>query len=76
MHEFGVFIMRGQPFHDAHLNTVRFALKEAQTVVIGLGSCNQAPDTRNPWSGPERAEMVLECLSSTERQRVRLLLLQ
>jgi len=71
MHEFGVFIGRFQPFHNAHLETVRFALKEAQTVVIGVGSCNQAPDTRNPWSGPERAEMILACLSPDERKRVR-----
>jgi len=71
MHEFGVFIGRFQPFHNAHLEMVRFALKQAQTLVIGVGSCNQAPDTRNPWSGPERADMILSCLSEEERKRVR-----
>jgi bifunctional NMN adenylyltransferase/nudix hydrolase len=71
MYEFGVFIGRFQPFHNAHLETVRFALKEVQTLVIGLGSCNQAPDTRNPWSGPERAEMIVDCLTVDERKRVR-----
>lgn len=71
MYEFGVFIGRFQPFHSTHLDTVRFALKEAETLVIGLGSCNQAPDTRNPWSGPERAEMILDCLTPDERKRVR-----
>ena len=71
MYEFGVFIGRFQPFHNAHLETVRFALKQVQTLVVGIGSCNQSPDTRNPWSGPERAEMILACLSPDERQRVR-----
>lgn len=71
MHEFGIIIGRFQPFHNAHLELVRFALKQAQTVVIGLGSCNQSPDTRNPWSGPERANMILACLASEERKRIR-----
>lgn len=71
MYEFGVFIGRFQPFHLAHLEAVRLALKEAKTLVIGVGSCNQAPDTRNPFSGPERAEMILECLTAAERKRVR-----
>jgi bifunctional NMN adenylyltransferase/nudix hydrolase len=71
MYEYGVFIGRFQPFHNAHLKTVRFALKQAQTLIVGVGSCNQAPDTRNPWSGPERAEMILACLTPEERQRVR-----
>jgi bifunctional NMN adenylyltransferase/nudix hydrolase len=71
MYEFGVFIGRFQPLHAAHLEAVRFALKEAQTLVIGVGSCNQAPDTRNPFSGDERAQMLLECLTVEERKRVR-----
>lgn len=71
MHEYGVFIGRFQPFHNAHLETVRFALNQAQTLVIGVGSCNQAPDTRNPWSGLERAEMILACLTPDERKRIR-----
>lgn len=71
MHEFGVLIGRFQPFHNAHLELVRFALKQAQTLVIGVGSSNQAPDTRNPWSGPERADMILSCLTEDERKRMR-----
>lgn len=71
MYEFGVLIGRFQPFHLAHLELVRFALKQSETLVIGVGSCNQAPDTRNPWSGFERADMILSCLSEDERKRVR-----
>lgn len=50
---------------------VRFALKQVHTLVIGVGSSNQSPDTRNPWSGLERAEMILSCLTEEERKRVR-----
>jgi bifunctional NMN adenylyltransferase/nudix hydrolase len=71
MYEFGVFIGRFQPLHSAHLETIKFALARAATLVIGLGSCNQSPDTRNPWSGQERAEMILSCLTPEERSRIR-----
>jgi len=71
MHEFGVLIGRFQPFHFAHLELVRFALKQAQTLVIGVGSSNQAPDTRNPWSADERQVMIRSCLTEEENKRVR-----
>jgi len=70
MHEFGVVIGRFQPFHNAHLELVRFALKQAQKLVIVLGSANAARDTMNPWSSTQRAEMVRACLSSEENLRV------
>lgn len=71
MHEFGVLIGRFQPFHVAHLDLVRFALKQAQTVVIGVGSSNQAPDTRNPWSADERQVMIRSCLTKEENDNIR-----
>lgn len=71
MHEFGVLIGRFQPFHNAHLELVKFALNQAQTLVIGLGSSNQAPDTRNPWSADERQVMIRSCLTEDENKRIR-----
>lgn len=71
MHEFGVLIGRFQPFHVAHLELVHFGLRQAQTLVIGVGSSNQSPDTRNPWSFDERQAMVRSCLTVEENQRVK-----
>lgn len=71
MHEFGVFIGRFQPFHLAHLATVRFALKQAQTLVIVIGSSNQAQDIKDPWTEQERAEMIKACLTPEELERTR-----
>ena len=58
MHDFGVYIGRFQPFHLAHLETVRFALKHCKQLIIVIGSDRQARTTKNPWTGPEREAMI------------------
>jgi bifunctional NMN adenylyltransferase/nudix hydrolase len=70
MHEFGIVIGRFQPFHNAHLELVRFALKQAQKLVIVLGSANAARDTMNPWSSTDRQTMIRACLAPEEKERV------
>jgi bifunctional NMN adenylyltransferase/nudix hydrolase len=70
MHEFGVVIGRFQPFHNAHLELVRFAFKEVQKLVIVIGSANAARDTMNPWSSVERSHMIRRCLTADENGRV------
>lgn len=71
MHEFGVLIGRFQPFHLAHLELVRFALKQANTLCLIIGSSNQAQDIKDPWSEAQRQEMIESCLTPEERARVR-----
>ena len=71
MHEFGVLIGRFQPFHLAHLELVRFALKQAQTLVLIIGSSNQALDVKDPWDEFQRKEMIESCLTAEEAKRVR-----
>lgn len=70
-HKFGLVIGRFQPFHTAHLDLVRFAFKQVETLIIGLGSSNQARDVKNPWTWQERADMTLACLEPEERKRIR-----
>lgn len=70
MHEYGIVIGRFQPFHNAHLELVNFALKQAKQLIIVLGSAGQAPDTMNPWSAPERAVMIRKCFSEEENARI------
>lgn len=70
MHEFGVFIGRFQPFHNAHLETVRFALKRVKQLIIVIGSSNQARDTKDPWSEHDRELMIRSCLTPEELLRV------
>ncbi len=61
MHEFGVFIGRFQPFHNAHQEAVRFALSKVKRVIIVLGSACQARTVKNPWTTDERIEMISSC---------------
>lgn len=70
MHEFGVFIGRFQPFHTAHLATVRFALQQAKRVIIVIGSDNRARTTKDPWSTAERIAMIESCLAPEEISRI------
>jgi bifunctional NMN adenylyltransferase/nudix hydrolase len=70
MHEFGVYIGRFQPFHNAHLATVRFAFQQVKHLVIIIGSDNQARNVKNPWSTAERIAMITGCLTDEERAKV------
>ena len=71
MYEFGVLIGRFQPFHLAHLELVRFALKQAHTLCLIIGSSNQAQDVKDPWDEFQRQHMIESCLTIEERSRIR-----
>ncbi len=68
--EHAVFIGRFQPFHHAHLETVRFALKQANKLIIVIGSAGGSRNVKNPWSTAERIAMITACLSKEEQDRV------
>ena len=59
----GVFIARLQPFHLAHVDIVKMAMRENDHVVIVLGSACQAKTIKNPWTTDERELMVRKCLT-------------
>lgn len=60
-----VYIGRFQPFHNAHLKTILYALKEADQVVIVIGSSNQPRDDANPFTQAEREEMIRKSLEQS-----------
>jgi bifunctional NMN adenylyltransferase/nudix hydrolase len=60
----GVFIARLQPFHLAHVDIVKLAMKDNDHVVIILGSACQAKTIKNPWTTDERELMIRKCLTS------------
>ncbi len=53
-----VFIGRFQPFHIGHKFVVDEALKQAQHVVVPIGSANRSASLRDPWSFTQRAKMI------------------
>ena len=58
MYEFGVFIGRFQPFHSAHLATVRESFRHCESLIIVIGSDSQSRTIKNPWTTDERVEMI------------------
>ena len=53
-----LFIGRFQPFHNAHLVDIQKVLKEADEVVIAIGSSNEKHTFENPFSYNERKKMI------------------
>lgn len=53
-----VFIGRFQPFHNGHKKVVDQALKDAENVLLLVGSAGSPRTTRNPFSYPERVKMI------------------
>lgn len=68
--DFAIFIGRFQPFHSGHLKVVLEGLKQAEKLILLIGSAWQPRSTRNPWTHQEREEMVRACLSEAENARL------
>lgn len=68
--DFAVFIGRFQPVHAGHLKVVQEGLKQAEKLIVLIGSAWQPRNTRNPWSHQEREDMLRACLSESENARL------
>lgn len=71
MYACGVFIGRFEPFHNAHLMSIKYALERCDNLVVVLGSSNMARNAKNPWSADERENMILLSLPDAMRKRVK-----
>lgn len=61
-----VYIGRFQPFHLAHLEIMRQALKIADRLLVVIGSRNKGRRTsKNPWTWDERKEMIIRGLEQS-----------
>jgi len=68
--DLGVYIGRFQPFHNGHLETIRYALTKARRLIILIGSHDAPFSIRNPWTTDERMSMIRACFSDEERDRI------
>lgn len=69
-HDVAVLIGRFQPFHFGHLALLQQALDSAKSVVVVLGSANQARTVKNPFTTAEREAMISLALPAEQRARV------
>ncbi|RLE68820.1 MAG: nicotinamide-nucleotide adenylyltransferase [Thermoprotei archaeon] len=58
----GLFIGRFQPFHLGHLYALKWMLKRADEIIIGIGSAQISYTIRNPFTLGERIEMIWRVL--------------
>jgi bifunctional NMN adenylyltransferase/nudix hydrolase len=56
--DYCLFIGRFQPFHNGHHAVLKHALSIADKAIIVIGSANQTPNARNPWTAEEREVIV------------------
>jgi nicotinamide-nucleotide adenylyltransferase len=58
----GLFVGRFQPFHKGHLEVVKRILKEADELVIVVGSAQYSHRLDNPFTSGERITMIRKAL--------------
>ncbi|OTG73247.1 nicotinamide-nucleotide adenylyltransferase [Acinetobacter sp. ANC 4169] len=66
-----VFIGRFQPFHLAHMQTIKIALQHSQNVILALGSAQNERNIKNPFSASEREQMILSNFSEADQKRIK-----
>lgn len=69
-YDLAVYIGRFQPFHKGHLTVVENALKNAERLLILIGSANRATDTRNPFTYEEREKIIGDVVHDMAVSRV------
>lgn len=57
-----LFIGRFQPFHNAHLIDVKNIVKEADEIIIAVGSSQEKNTLENPFGYNERKQMITNTL--------------
>lgn len=66
-----VFIGRFQPFHLAHMQTIKIALQQSQKMILALGSAQNERNIKNPFSAAEREQMILSNFSEADQKRIK-----
>jgi nicotinamide-nucleotide adenylyltransferase len=55
---------RFQPFHNGHLRIIKEILKEADSIIIGIGSAQYSHTLKDPFTAGERHFMISSTLES------------
>jgi nicotinamide-nucleotide adenylyltransferase len=61
-----LFVGRFQPFHKGHLYAIDKILKEADELIIVVGSAQMSHEHDNPFTAGERLEMIRHALNEAE----------
>jgi nicotinamide-nucleotide adenylyltransferase len=58
----GLYVGRFQPFHNGHLDAIKYALNSVDELVIVIGSAQYSHHSHNPFTAGERLTMVRRAL--------------
>ncbi len=58
MIKFGIFVLRGNPFHIGHQSIIDKIIEDGLEPIIILGSANESFTRRNPHTAHSRATMI------------------
>ncbi len=58
----GLYVGRFQPFHQGHLDAIKYALKQVDELVVVIGSAQYSHNSYNPFTAGERLVMVRQAL--------------
>jgi nicotinamide-nucleotide adenylyltransferase len=61
----GVLVGRFQPFHNGHLEAVRYALRKVDYLYVVIGSSQKDHERDNPFTAGERVAMIKAALDSS-----------
>lgn len=70
MYDFAVFVGRFQPFHAGHRHVVHETLKQADKLIIVIGSHGNPRSSRNPFTVAERERIIIQSLSAEYNERI------
>ncbi len=58
----GLYIGRFQPFHNGHLEAIKYVLEQVDELIIGIGSIQDSHGIKNPFTAGERHYMIQSAL--------------
>ncbi len=64
----GVLVGRFQPFHNGHLEAVRYALRKVDYLYVVVGSSQRNHERDTPFTAGERIAMIKSALDSSDVQ--------
>jgi len=69
-YDYAVVIGRFQPIHNGHMKLIERALEEAKMVIIVLGSMDEQPSLKNPFSARARVDIIRSAVTQPADERL------
>ncbi|NLB75151.1 MAG: nicotinamide-nucleotide adenylyltransferase [Crenarchaeota archaeon] len=58
----GLYVGRFQPFHNGHLDAIKYVLQNIDELIVVIGSAQYSHNNHNPFTAGERIVMIRQAL--------------